>query len=610
MKRRWMFFLIVLILAASVLAQTQKQYTLKLLAVQENPNGTLSGSGADLYLELKEGTGRVFLDTYPVPKMDTQISTRFAKEIACYQYNLPCHKYDFIYTIKAQTSIIGGPSAGAAIAALTTIAVLDLEYHNGETAITGTVNSGGIIGPVGGTKEKIEAASQLGLKKVLIAEGTTVPIPPAQNESIENATEYFNLTKYAAENLSIEVVEVSDLDEVVFHLTGKKLNHKEVKIEENKEYTMIMSDLRDLLCTRVEKIEMELYREGIPSNETVAKRVEEQKAKADNATLEKDYYSAASYCFTASIALRTYYYEQKKPSLSQLWDRFLKLEDKVQSLEQNLSLQKIETITDLQALIIVKDRLHDVKEQIAKFKELPSDQDRKEEAFALLSYSEERYFSAVAWTQFFAMSGKALQLDREHIRQSCQQKILEAEERFQYIGLFIDEQNLDSIAAKIASAKDASQKNEPELCLMKAIQAKGDANAVLSTLGLQKDELTSVLDSKMTAVKRALAENTAEEKFPILGYSYFQYANSLREQEPVTSLFYLEYALEMGDLSLYFPEKKTLLETFSQKFSLNKNRVEGFVIGFIIALLLVELLHHRKKLRRKANQYLKELGLR
>src|SRR3989344_2853582 len=176
MKKMCLILFLVLALTTSALAQ--KQYHLKLLAVQEGPNGALSGSDADLYLELKEGTGRVFLDTYPLTKMDTQISTRFAKEIACYQYDLPCDYYDFIYTIKASSNIIGGPSAGAAIAALTTIAVLDLDYNDGDTAITGTINSGGIIGPVGGTKQKLEAASELGLKKVLIAKGTAATSLP------------------------------------------------------------------------------------------------------------------------------------------------------------------------------------------------------------------------------------------------------------------------------------------------------------------------------------------------------------------------------------------------------------------------------------------------
>lgn len=599
MKKFSLFLLLIALLSLSVSAQDQ--YHLKLLAVQEDAKGNLTGSGADLYLELKEGSGRVFLDTFPVTKMDTQISTRFAKEIACNQYDLPCQKYDFIYTIKAQSNIIGGPSAGAAIAALTTIAVMDLDYDDDNVAVTGTINSGGIVGPVGGTKEKIEAAANLGLTKVLIAEGTAAPAAEENqnNESIENpdnSTEYLNLTKYAAEELGVEVVGVTNLDQVIFHLTGKDLNHKEIIIEENEQYTQIMSDLRDVLCTRVEKIEMELHREGIPKNETVTKRVEEQKAKADNATLQKDYYSAASYCFTASIVLRNYYYAQEKPTLSQLWKQFMELEEKAEKFEEELSQQEIETLSDLQTLIIVKDRLNEVKEQIAKFREQPSNNEqKKEEIYNTLSYSEERYFSAVAWSDFFSMDGKALQLDKEHIRQSCVQKTLEAEERYQYISLFINVNELEAIAEKITAAKEASQEGEYELCLMKAILAKADANAVLSALGLGRNELSGVLESKSLAVKRVLAENTAEGKFPILGYSYFQYATSLKEQEPVTALFYLEYALEMGDLNLYFPEEKSFLTQKLEHVSLDTGWLSGFLTGMIITVLILTLRSRKTK---------------
>src|SRR3989344_5461654 len=177
--RRGVFFIIILILlSALALAQSPKVYHLKLLAVQE-VEGEYQGSDADLFLELKEGSGRVFLETVPLTKLDTQISTRFAKEIACHHFNLECDKYDFIYTIKAKSSIVGGPSAGAAIAALTTIAVLDLKYDE-KTTITGTINSGGILGPVGGGKEKLKAAANAGLKKVLIATGTNSEASPEE----------------------------------------------------------------------------------------------------------------------------------------------------------------------------------------------------------------------------------------------------------------------------------------------------------------------------------------------------------------------------------------------------------------------------------------------
>lgn len=588
----WLVLILVIILfTPTVLAQ--KVYTLKLLAVQENANGTYTGSGADLFLELKEGSGRVFLDTFPVTKMDTQISTRFAKEIACHQFKLPCNKYDFIYTIKASSSIIGGPSAGAAIAALTTIAVLDLDYNNGDTAITGTINSGGIIGPVGGIKEKLEAASGLGLKKVLVAKGTASPPPILGNSSEENATQdSLNLTKFATENLSLQVIEVSDLDEVIFYLTGARLNHKVVEVQENQEYNQIMADLRDLLCKRVDKLESELTKEEIHLNESIIQKVEEQKAKADNATLQGGHYSAASYCFSANIVLRSSYYQEKKPNLPALWNRFLLLEKNVQSLEQTLAQQKIGTISDLQTFIIVKERLNDVKEQIAKFKELQ--EEKGNDFYSLLSYAEERYFSAQAWMQFFSMEGKSLILDKEHLQHSCLQKISEAEERHQYVGLYIGDANTGEIGKKIAMAKDAAGRNEYELCLMKAIQAKGDANAVLTSIGLRSDAVNDLLDSKITAVKRVIAENSAEGKFPILGYSYYQYATSLQEQEPFTALIYLEYALEMSDLSLYFPEKKTFLEKVPEKISLSNDWWFGFGVGIFITIFITLLLLRKK----------------
>ena len=114
-----------------------------LLAAQEL-NSTLIGSTADLYLEVQPGRGRVFLETFPLTKVDTQISTRFAKEIACHYFDLSCSSLDFIYTIQSDSVIIGGPSAGAALAALTTAAVTG-DNVNQSVAVTGTINSGASI---------------------------------------------------------------------------------------------------------------------------------------------------------------------------------------------------------------------------------------------------------------------------------------------------------------------------------------------------------------------------------------------------------------------------------------------------------------------------------
>lgn len=561
------FFLLIVLFSSLTLAQSEP-YHLKLLAVQETEDG-YKGSDADLYLEIQEGSGRVFLETFPLTKLDTQISTRFAKDIACNHFKLNCNQYDFVYTIKAKSNIIGGPSAGAAVAALTTIAVLDLDYDKTVT-ITATVNSGGVIGPVGGVKEKLDAAKDINLNKVLIAKGTSLI-------DQGNETEKLNLIEYSKDNLSLEVIEVEDLDQVLLHLTGVELNNKVINVTENKEYTKIMQNLQQLLCGRNEKIESELEEENIEISEEALNKTTTRKASSINATLNEDYYSAASFCFSNNILLKNEYYTQKGLSNSSLSHLFRILERKVHSLEVKLDQQEISTISDLQTYMVVKERLSDVKQQIKKFTET------QENGPSLLAYGEERFFSALSWMQFFSMTGKRFIFNNEILKDSCLEKISESEERYQYASLFLGEANLFRIKEKIDLAKESLAKEEFPLCLITASQAKADANAILSSIGVSKETFPEFLMGKKKAVERVIAENSAENIFPILGYSYYQYASSLEgSEDPYDSLVYLEYALEMSDLGMYFPEEFNQVE----KFEFN-SEYAYLLVGFILGLIVM-----------------------
>lgn len=116
--------LLILIVLCSVMAAAQSGH-MTLLTVAENGEQRIGGT-ADLYLEVRPGTGRIFIDSFPLTKLDTQISTRFANRIACKQFDLDCSQHDFFYTIKAESSIVGGPSAGAPAAVLTASVMQDL----------------------------------------------------------------------------------------------------------------------------------------------------------------------------------------------------------------------------------------------------------------------------------------------------------------------------------------------------------------------------------------------------------------------------------------------------------------------------------------------------
>jgi len=333
--------ILILLLFLTLPQVSAKQGHMNLLAVKESTN---EGSTADLYLEIKPGRGRVFIETIPLSKLDTQISTRFAADIACNYLNVDCSKYDFFYTVNADSPIIGGPSAGAATAVLT-VAVLEGIEIKKDISITGTINSGGLIGPVGSLKEKIEAAASLNMSKVLIPKG-------------ERFLKEFNLTLDLADyakKYNITIVEVTDLTEALYHFTGKKFKKDIPELVINPEYKKTMRSLAINLCNRTEKLRKEvsefnltdisLIDKGFVAVEKLAINLTE---KGNAAFKSEMYYSAASYCFGANVNYKGLLLKLNK------YNDFESVEKEIKDFDGNLNNISIKTITDLQAYMVVK----------------------------------------------------------------------------------------------------------------------------------------------------------------------------------------------------------------------------------------------------------------
>lgn len=137
---------------------------MKVPAVDENGNGTT----ADLIVELKPGTGKTLVDIDSLLFWaDTQQSIRVAKNVAQETTRKSLANYDIVYKIYANASIIGGPSAGSALA-IATIAVIENKKPKQDVMITGTINSDGSLGPVGDIIEKAKASRQAGATIFLV----------------------------------------------------------------------------------------------------------------------------------------------------------------------------------------------------------------------------------------------------------------------------------------------------------------------------------------------------------------------------------------------------------------------------------------------------------
>lgn len=119
------------------------------------------GVATTLFVEAMPGSGRVLLDINDLLFWaDTEHSIRVARLVAANVTDLDVEKYDLVYYIEANASLIGGESAGAALA-IATIAALQNKSLDPAVMITGTINHDGSIGPISGVLEKAKAAKAI-----------------------------------------------------------------------------------------------------------------------------------------------------------------------------------------------------------------------------------------------------------------------------------------------------------------------------------------------------------------------------------------------------------------------------------------------------------------
>lgn len=163
------------------------------------PAVAVNGGGEMVWLsvEVRNGTGLVYSTTSPLIGTDTQVSERTAVAVGLGTVGMYATGYDAFVTMDAgDTSEVDGPSAGAAMTLLT-IAALNGSRVRGDLTITGTIESDGSIGPVGGIVKKVEAASEIGLKYVLIPRETEI-----SDKIIIAGLE---------QKLNVSIIEVSDI---------------------------------------------------------------------------------------------------------------------------------------------------------------------------------------------------------------------------------------------------------------------------------------------------------------------------------------------------------------------------------------------------------------
>jgi len=178
-----------------------------------------NGVATKLLVDAQQGSGKILTNIdILLFWVDTQQSIQTARNVAENATNIDASRLDITYAIDADNvTLIGGPSAGAALTIATVGALKGVQPNTG-VAITGTINPDGSIGKVGSVYEKGNAVKRSGATTFLVPVGeSTESIVRPLEKCTENPgftyceTVYTETHTNIGESLGIKVVEVANI---------------------------------------------------------------------------------------------------------------------------------------------------------------------------------------------------------------------------------------------------------------------------------------------------------------------------------------------------------------------------------------------------------------
>lgn len=205
--------------------QVYGSITIPLAAVDENEHGLI----LPMAVEVRQGTGKVLINIdNPSFIVDTQNSMRVAVHEAARIARADISKVDVLFSINGNVAqIVGGPSAGSAMAVATAAALMNKKLRS-DVVISGTIEQGGDIGPVGGLVEKAKTAKSAGASLFLVPRGQAY-----QNEPIENCdTDVGTGYSYRRCSVSYKTTAIADLSGIEVREVSTLADALQLMIEE------------------------------------------------------------------------------------------------------------------------------------------------------------------------------------------------------------------------------------------------------------------------------------------------------------------------------------------------------------------------------------------
>ncbi len=603
------------------------------------------------------GSGKVFVDTLPLTQVDMQGSARLAVKVASalvkndVNSEINPNFFDYFFVVRTNAPVIGGPSAGG-IMAVATVALLENWSLDENTVMTGMINPDGSIGPIGGIPYKVDAAYEVGATRFLIPKGQGTYLETIQEIITSNGwtqTQIKTVTRSIEDYISnkgynIEIVEVEDINQAVKNFTGYSFSSfvpdGEMKTDE---YTNAFLNLSDSLLEKSQEvytITMDLFNNSLSNipnkiwdwdrftwiyhRSEIEDKLDEAKLLIEESKTWFDremYYTSTTKSFLSLIKSRYVQYacnyfntaEDERPNYVE------NLIDEINffCMEKNNEARHIE-ITGFVSLQCVGGAQKRASEASDYLKNANISFKRGDYSSSLdyLAKAKERSKSVGWWiniTDYFNESGNISTNDIDRI---ALEYIEEAQQAITYSSVLIDEMNsgynyLYDAQSMLDNARIERNNGYPAAALFEALDAITKANLEIETIGINskndyKEKINRINDSASSNILKSIGYGIK----PVLPVCYYEYADSLLEEEDLTTaLFYYRFSgMIAGALSFTNISKGSISSRYEGFIKANSSKyisdifpqfgiiiivfilggIGGLGLGLLIAVLLFD----------------------
>ncbi|HWG91154.1 MAG TPA: S16 family serine protease, partial [Candidatus Thermoplasmatota archaeon] len=593
--------------------------TVQAAAVGHTQQG-LVGSIATVSITVEEnGTGQVFMDTYPLTEVDMQGSARLAVQVASAVTGLRLTDYNFYFVIRSGSEVIGGPSAGA-VMAVGAVAALKEWRVNGSVMMTGTINPDGSIGPVGGVPEKARAARDTGhVFLFLYPEGQEeVPV------QTERGFGRLNMTTYCRDDLGITCLPVGTIEEAARYMTGYDL---QVPLPAGPvitpEFMNLMRPLSEELVAESRALLEEAQRAiaTIPAsgNRDLAAAAYQQlrlateaTANAERAFNESRFYASSSLSFQANIAARTVIgytglFHAEDP-VAWTVGRIERAEENATEAMEAAKGKPIRSPAVLEAVGAAQSRATEAERRIqdARLGVRPEAVNLVE-AVSNAAWADARADTVRWWLRIADTFPDAPDF-RIQLAQTAVQAIAAGEQSMAYTSALLGEYQFNDANGLLSLARekleDARKDRDRGLyaaALYEAIEATVRSGVVLQALGYNAGGVPErAMERAKASAASAILLARSEGNEPVLAVSYYELAQGFEGRQRADAFTYYQLARNIASVGDLLKERKAersavfvgdpdvpIPSWLASPVMLNASFAFGLGIGVLAAVLIL-----------------------